>query len=277
MAWGKTGKLQTGYPQDPDSHSGEDFNFESVNRQELSSESTASPLVSSYASPLPTVASDAPTRATTPSSELLGPPPKISGERTVKDIEYFFRKAVGAKTVCKVCEKQSKESPGSLQVGFLYSPTTSNSMLWKHLNHNHKDEYLCLHKARGWTHQLDSLKTAGTVPTPVSEAQSLVPFSQKSFLEDLRDVIIANDLSINFAESPELHKMVCNLQPALQDKDIPQQTKVRGAIMDKWQDYFYVLKKDLANAPGRISFTADIWSNQTHYPFLAVTVHRALD
>jgi len=61
--------------------------------------------------------------------------------------------------------------------------------------------------------------------------------------------------------------------------------------MDKWGDYFDVLKKDLAvslsrftssrailfithqNAPGRISFTADIWSNQSRYPFLAVTAH----
>ncbi|KAI0278912.1 hypothetical protein BC826DRAFT_926480 [Russula brevipes] len=198
-------------PQDPDSHSGEDFDFESVDK-ELSSESTASPLVSSYASPLPTVASDAPTRATTPSSELLGPPPKKSREGTAKDIEYFFRKAPSTKTVCKVCEY----SPGSLRVGFQFSPTTSNSMLRKHLDHNHKDKYL------RWTHQLDSMKTAGTVPTPVSEAQSLAPFSQKSFLEDLGDVIVANDLSINFAESPELRKMVCNLRLALQDKDIPR-------------------------------------------------------
>ncbi|KAI0282240.1 hypothetical protein BC826DRAFT_888847, partial [Russula brevipes] len=141
-----------------------------------------------------------------------------SREGTAKDIEYFFRKVLSAKTVCKVC----KYSPGSLRVGFQFSPTTSNSTLWKHLDHNHKDEYLCLHQARGWTHQLDSMKTAGTVPTPVSEAQSLAPFSQKSFLEDLGDVIVANDLSINFAESPELRKMVCNLRPVLQDKDIPR-------------------------------------------------------
>ncbi|KAI0278911.1 hypothetical protein BC826DRAFT_926478, partial [Russula brevipes] len=44
-------------------------------------------------------------------------------------------------------------------------------------------------------------------------------------------------------------------------------------IMDKWGDYFDVLKKNLANAPGRISFTADIWSNQSRYPFLAITTH----
>jgi hypothetical protein len=81
------------------------------------------------------------------------------------------------------------------------------------------------------------------------------------------------------------------LQPTLQDKDIPRRTKVTGAIIDAWREYFDVLKKDLAvslsrftssrailfithqDVPGRISFTADIWSNQSRYPYLAVTAH----
>jgi hypothetical protein len=228
---GKAGKPQTRYvsgqtthapqprprprqPLDSDSHSGEDFDFESADRQKSSSESTASPLVSSSASLPPTVASDVPTRATTPSSELLGPPPKKSGRHTAKDIEYYFRKVLGTQTVCKVCEyvipfprgekfltrcrmtrKRSEESPGSVDVSFRFSSTTSNTTLRKHLDTpQHIDEYLRLHKARGWTSQLDSMKkAAGTVPTPVSEAQSLAPFSQKSFLDHLRDFIIADD------------------------------------------------------------------------------------
>jgi hypothetical protein len=235
---GKAGKPQTRYvsgqttqpapqprprprqPLDSDSHSGEDFDFESVNRQESSSESTASPLVSSSASLSPTVASDVPrlpTRATTPSStpssELLGPPPKKSGRRNAKDIEYYFSKAAGTQTICKVCEyvipfprgkkfltrchmtrKRSKESPGSSHVSFRFSPNTSNTTLRKHLDAKHIDEYLRLHKARGWDSQLDSMKkAASTVPTPVSEGQSVVPFSEKSFLDHLRDFIIADD------------------------------------------------------------------------------------
>jgi hypothetical protein len=198
-------------PLDSDPHSGEDFDFESVDRQESSSESTASPLVSSSASTPPTVASDVPTRATTPSSELLGPLPKKSGRHTAEDIEYFFRKAAGTKTVCKVCEyvipfprgekfltrcrmtrKRSEESPGSVTISFRFSPNTSNTTLRKHLDlKQHRDEYLRLHKERGWNSQLDSMKAAGTVPTP--EAPSLAPFSQMSFLDHLRDFIIADD------------------------------------------------------------------------------------
>jgi hypothetical protein len=81
------------------------------------------------------------------------------------------------------------------------------------------------------------------------------------------------------------------LRPALKDGDIPQQTKVRAAIIDAWQVYFDDLKKELAvslsritsslailfithqGAPGRISFTADIWSNQSRHPYFAITTH----
>jgi hypothetical protein len=76
----------------------------------------------------------------------------------------------------------------------------------------------------------------------------------------------------------------------IKDSDIPRRSKLRGAIIDAWGEYFDVLKKELAvslsrftlrailfithqNAPGKISFTADIWSNQSRHPFLAVTAH----
>jgi hypothetical protein len=63
------------------------------------------------------------------------------------------------------------------------------------------------------------------------------------------------------------------------------------SIIDAWQVYFDVLKKELAvslsrftssrdilfithqDVPGRISFTADIWSNQSRHPYFAVTAH----
>jgi hypothetical protein len=93
---------------------------------------------------------------------------------------------------------------------------------------------------------------------------------------------------IYLVESPEFREILSYLQ--VQDNDIPRRTKVTGAIIDAWGVYFDVLKKALQvslsrftlraiffithqDAPGRISFTADIWSNQSRYPFLAVTAH----
>ena len=95
---------------------------------------------------------------------------------------------------------------------------------------------------------------------------------------------------INVIEGPEFRKLLLYLRLTLQDKDIPQRTKVRGAIIDAWREYFDVLKQELAvslsrftsrailiithqDVPGRISFTGDIWSDQSHYPYLAVTAH----
>jgi len=91
-----------------------------------------------------------------------------------------------------VISKLSQSNPEGFHTNFRFSNKTSNSTLWEHLGGNHKDEYLRLHKARGWTSQLESMKLAGTVPAPVSEA-ALAPFSQKSFLDHLWDFIIADD------------------------------------------------------------------------------------
>ncbi|KAI0290317.1 hypothetical protein BC826DRAFT_880451, partial [Russula brevipes] len=59
----------------------------------------------------------------------------------------------------------------------------------------------------------------------------------------------------------------------LQDSDIPRRSKVREAIINEWGKYFHIMRKELENVPGRISFTADIWSSQSRYPYLAVTAH----
>jgi len=87
-------------------------------------------------------------------------------------------------------------SDPSYRVNFQFSASTSTSTLRVHLDHEHKDEYLRLHLARGWTTVLPSMKAtdnADTVPNPGSKAQSRVPFSQEAFLEHLVNFIIASD------------------------------------------------------------------------------------
>ncbi|CAA7261628.1 unnamed protein product [Cyclocybe aegerita] len=44
-------------------------------------------------------------------------------------------------------------------------------------------------------------------------------------------------------------------------------------VIKAWEVYFRVLKQDLAIALRKVSFTADIWSNQSCYPHLAMTTH----
>ncbi|KAI0290316.1 hypothetical protein BC826DRAFT_970521 [Russula brevipes] len=207
---GKADKPQTRYPPDD---SGEEFDFQSVDRQDLSSESSASPLEpSSAALPPPTVASDSPTRETSP--ELFDPPSKTSSRRTAEDIEYFFTRGdekEGTKTICNVCKyvitfprgdkflmrcrvisEHSKSNPGGFHINFQFSAKTANSTLRVHLDRNHKVEYLRLHKERGWKSQLKSMEDAETESTPVSEVPSDV-FSLETFLDHLVRFIVADD------------------------------------------------------------------------------------
>ena len=87
----------------------------------------------------------------------------------------------------------SKSNPEGFHPNFRFSVKTANSTLQLHLESKHKDEYLCLHKARGWKTQLKSMKEADTESTPVSEAGSHVPFTPESLLAHLVELIVAND------------------------------------------------------------------------------------
>ncbi|KAJ8581509.1 hypothetical protein M405DRAFT_751700 [Rhizopogon salebrosus TDB-379] len=59
----------------------------------------------------------------------------------------------------------------------------------------------------------------------------------------------------------------------LKETAIPHRTKLSQLIVEAWKRYFHVLKGDLANAMGQVSFTADIWSNQALAAYLAMTAH----
>lgn len=79
------------------------------------------------------------------------------------------------------------------------------------------------------------------------------------------------------------------LRPELQDTDIFHRTKIRELILQAFDEYFAVLKLDLAvsvqlsripqisdifqTAQGKVSFTSDMWSNSKLRPFMAVTAH----
>ncbi|KAI0284878.1 hypothetical protein BC826DRAFT_1109460 [Russula brevipes] len=70
-------------------------------------------------------------------------------------------------------------------------------------------------------------------------------FCQKSFLNHLVNFIVADDQLIYVIECPEFRELLLYLLPALQDNDIPWQSKIREAIIDKWGVYFDTLKEDL--------------------------------
>jgi len=96
--------------------------------------------------------------------------------------------------------------------------------------------------------------------------------------------------SFNVIDCIEFRALLMLLQSKLKKTMIPHRTKIHQLIIEAWNQYFHVLRGDLAvsvsttlftltevwiskNAMGQISFTADIWSNQDWVSYLAMTAH----
>ncbi|KAI0309574.1 hypothetical protein OF83DRAFT_1044531, partial [Amylostereum chailletii] len=63
------------------------------------------------------------------------------------------------------------------------------------------------------------------------------------------------------------------LRVELQDKNIPHRTRARQLVLEYWDDFFQKVKHDLFHAEGRVSCTADIWSDSKRASYIAITGH----
>jgi hypothetical protein len=52
--------------------------------------------------------------------------------------------------------------------------------------------------------------------------------------------------ALNVVECPEFRRLLLLLREELQGKDIPRRTKIREEIIQSWQEYFTILKEDMA-------------------------------
>jgi hypothetical protein len=73
--------------------------------------------------------------------------------------------------------------------GFTYAISTSNTVLRKHLDRYHKDEYLKLAKEKGWITMLPSVKPQ----VSIAPIKSKITFSPEQVLQKLVRFIAAND------------------------------------------------------------------------------------
>ena len=94
-------------------------------------------------------------------------------------------------------------------------------------------------------------------------------------------------------ECPKFRSLLLLLRPDLAEKNIPHRTRLRESIIEAWKTWFESLKIELSvcffllsyptitysnflghqRAVGKISFTANVWSDQNRNSFLCVTVH----
>ena len=73
--------------------------------------------------------------------------------------------------------------------GFTYATSTSNTVLRKHLDRYHKDEYLKLAKEKSWTTMLPSVK----LQVSIAPIKPKIIFSPEQVLQKLIRFIAAND------------------------------------------------------------------------------------
>lgn len=198
---------------------------------------------------------------------------------TAADVHYFFEKDSSlGKTVCKVCKVAREASPSDwpTHTRIEYSTRTSTTSLRQHIKKHHFDLYSTLADARGWNTSLvlkGQSQTSDSVTLASAQDEQREVFDQNKFHQRLVDFIVADDQAINIVECPEFRELLLLLRSDLKDSMIPHRTKVRGLVIETWGRYFQVLKDDLANAMGQVSFTTDIWSDRNRRSFLAITAH----
>jgi hypothetical protein len=182
--------------------------------------------------------------------------------------------------------------------------STGNTNLKRHIRTYHRALWDANAGKNGWKN-LDSQVSTKSV---ASQGRPREEFDVEKFHQRLVHFIVADDQvslfyapncvsfltallpqAINVIECPEFRDLLLLLRSDLQDTMIPRRTKVRQMVLEAWNHSFVDLKRDLAvsliviffrllilpvqNALGLISFTCDIWSDQTRQPFLAITAH----
>ena len=196
---------------------------------------------------------------------------------------------------------------------FRYSGSTSTTSLRPHIVRMHRDLYLRIYKAKGWTilpglaSQVQSQAAKEASASRDTRPHGRVEFSGQKFHQHLLNFIIADDQvrdtcmlscplysckrqSLNIVECPEFRQLLLLLRSDLKDSDIPRRTKLRELLLQAWKDYFQVLHSSfvaclppllcslfsfylIQAAVGHISFTMDLWTDQLRRPYLAMTAH----
>ena len=148
-------------------------------------------------------------------------------------------------------------------------------------------------KKDGKLNNLLSHSTNSTTPDDAASKNwaNILPFSLPQLHKHLVNFIVADDQSLSVLECKEFQCLLLFLREDLKDINIPHCIKIKMDIIRVWKDYFVNLKQDLSvhilsfieslivslncaqNAVGDISFTADIWSSDAQWSYLALTAH----
>ena len=95
-------------------------------------------------------------------------------------------------------------------------------------------------------------------------------FSQEKFEKDISEWISGDCLAFNTIQSPRVKRMIANLSTKA---TVPSPKKFKRVLGDIYVEKKQQLMDKLANAPGNISLTIDIWTSRMQDSYLGVTAH----
>ncbi|OJT08400.1 hypothetical protein TRAPUB_688 [Trametes pubescens] len=112
-------------------------------------------------------------------------------------------------------------------------------------------------------------------PPPQSTFAETVkePFSVHGFETKLVQWSVVDDQSLHVVDSKEFREMILFDAAHLQDEDIPHRSKLRMLIQVSYNAHRAEVRIEMQGALGRISFTADLWTDPILRAFMAVTAH----
>ncbi|KAJ3557704.1 hypothetical protein NP233_g11674 [Leucocoprinus birnbaumii] len=163
-----------------------------------------------------------------------------------------------------------------------YAPSTSISILRRHLAN--------CHTAR-WAQELRRLdlnaggKEAAVVDDywvqhgdasrlATSSGMDHPRFTKEEFYNALQEFVVLTNSALHLLEHPKFRALLMLLREDLEDSDIPHRNFLRSCILVTWHEFLAEIKTEVEKSLGKVSLTADIWTDENLTPFIGVTAHR---
>ncbi|KAL4262028.1 Zinc finger BED domain-containing [Pleurotus pulmonarius] len=195
--------------------------------------------------------------------------------RSSTDDVYAFYEEKATTRTCILCKKVQLELGDPSYRVREYGVNTSSGGLRRHLYTEHLSQWVeaCDRaglkiKAKEALPYVDRYRQESStgdnhVASDGFPKPKVRKFTPPAFLDAIAECFIANDLSINLIESPELRGIFLMLRDGLRDSDIPHRTALRSRIVQLWEIHLDKIADEMAHALGKISFSTDICVTQT--------------
>lgn len=96
--------------------------------------------------------------------------------------------------------------------------------------------------------------------------------NQKAALEALVQLVTVRNLSYNCSSWPELHALLCAVNPMADDLISLSNGSMQKLISNSFNIHKDILRRKLQSTPWKLHLSADVWSSPNHKAFLGICV-----